>query len=279
MCMVSVVIPYYNRGDTLPRALDSVLSQTYKDLEIILVNDGSDDRSEQIVEEYIKQHPEACFKHIFQENSGPSCARNTGVKHARGKYIALLDSDDTWEPVKLELQVEYMENNPDVAITGTNYYIIKERKWNRYPLQPAVFEADFYSMLFKIVFATPTVMIRHEVFLVDNIWFKVGKNLGEDILLFLQILRKYRGVRLSKPLATIFKLTYGEEGCLTSNISKMLQCERENLRILFSENTQSNKKINPVLFLLVDICYYVKQVKRVLLSRWHKLKYSKGRVK
>lgn len=272
MCMVSVIIPYYNRSGTLPRALDSVCSQTYHDLEIILVNDGSTDQSGHVVEEYIQRHPEVCFKHIFQENKGPSGARNTGVKNARGKYIAFLDSDDAWDPSKLEIQIGYMEKNPEVAITGTNYYIVKEHKWRRYPLRPDLIEADFYRMLFKIVFSTPTVVIRRDVFINDNIWFRMGKNLGEDILLFLQILRKHRGVRISMPLSSIFKLDYGEEGCLTSDINKLLNCERENLKILYEENSRSYKKISCFLFYVVNFCYYLKQAKRIIKNRWHKLR-------
>lgn len=271
--MVSVIIPYYNRSNTLPRALNSVCNQTYQDLEIILVNDGSTDRSELVVEEYTKQHSEVRFKHILQANTGPSGARNNGIRNASGKYIAFLDSDDSWEPLKLEIQVGYMEINQNVAITGTNYYIVKDRKWNRYPLEPSIIEANFYRMLFKIVFSTPTVLIRREVFFHDNIWFREGKNQGEDILLFLQILRKHRGVRFSKPLASIYKLDYGEEDCLTSDLSKLLKCEKENLKILYSENSYSNNKINLPLYLLLNACYCLKQAKRLVINRWHKLKY------
>ncbi len=274
MCMVSVIIPYYNRSNILPRALNSVCNQTYQDLEIILVNDGSTDQSELVVEEYIKQNSKVRFKHIFlAKNSGPSAARNNGVKNANGKYIAFLDSDDSWEPLKLEIQVDYMERNQDVAIVGTNYYIIKGCKWNRYPLEPDIIEANFYRMLFKIFFSTPTVLIRREVFFYDNIWFRAGKNQGEDILLFLQILRKHRGVRFSKPLASVYKLDYGEEGCLTSDLSKLLKCEKENLKILYSENSDSNNKISLTLYLLIDAFYYFKQAKRLVINRWHKLKY------
>lgn len=272
MCLVSVVIPYYNRGKTLPRALDSVCTQTYKDFEIILVNDGSTDQSELVVEEFIKQHPEFHYKHIFQTNTGPSGARNNGVRNASGKYIAFLDSDDSWESSKLEIQIEYMERNPDVAITGTNYSIItKDRKYSRYSLEPVTVEANFYRMLFKIVFATPTVVIRREVFLRDNIWFRVGKNQAEDILLFLQIIRKHRGVRFSDPLANVFKFVYGEEGGLTSNLSKLLVNDLDNLKILYSENSHSKRKINFLLFVAVNVYTYLKHVKRLLLTGWHKV--------
>ncbi len=274
MYLVSVIIPYYNRGETLPRALDSVLAQTLKDLEIILVNDGSTDQSEQVVEDYIRHHQNARFKHLTQVNLGPSVARNEGVRQAQSKYIAFLDSDDSWEPTKLEVQIDYMEKNPDIAITGTNYCIVKDHKWPRYPLKPEMLEANYYRMLFKIVFVATTVVIRSNVFLRENLWFRVGKEQGEDILLFLQILRRHRGVRFSTPLATIFKLDYGEKDCLTSDLSKLLECERENLRVLYSENGQSDKKISRLLFFVLHYFYFLKHVKRVLKNRWNTRKYG-----
>lgn len=277
MCLVSVIIPYYNRGDTLPRALDSVLAQTFKDLEIILVNDGTTDQSEQVVEEYIRKHPQVRFKHLTQVNMGPSEARNNGVRNARGKFVAFLDSDDSWEPTKLEIQIEYMEKNPDVAITGTNYYIVKDHKWTRYPLKSSMTEADYYRMLFKIVFVCTTAVIRSEVFRRDNIWFRTGKSQGEDILLFLQILRKHRGVRFSTPLASIYKLDYGEEDCLTSNLRKLLEGERSNLQVLYAENSQSNKKISLPLFWLLYYFYLLKHLKRRLKSNWYHYKYSNSK--
>lgn len=263
MCLVSVIIPYYNRGDTLPRALDSVLLQTYKDLEIILVNDGSTDKCEQVVEDYIIKHSEIKFKNIFQTNMGPSEARNNGVRNAKGKYIAFLDSDDSWEPQKLEIQIAYMEKNPQISITGTNYFIVKDDRRNRYPLEPAVIEAEFYRMLFKVFYATPTIVIRREVFLRDNYWYKVGKNQGEDLLLYLQILRNNRGVRFSTPLASIYKDLYGDGG-LSGDLSKLLVNGLDNLKILYSENSNNKKKIRYLLFLLLNVYTYLKHAKRLL---------------
>jgi len=274
MCMVSVIIPYYNRAETLPRTLDSVRSQTFTDLEIILVNDGSTDQSEQVVEEYIRRYPDIRVKHISQLNTGPSGARNSGIRISDGKYLAFLDSDDAWEPNKLEIQVEYMEKYKDVAITGTNYYIVKQRKWHKFPLKPEIKHASFYRMLFKVVFLTSTVVIRREVFFIDNLWFKVGKNQAEDFLLFLQIVRRHRGVRFSTPLASFFKLEYGEEGGLTSDLSKLLSNELDVFKILYSENKNSKNKINAALYFLLTIHSFLKHIKRVLRSTWYKRKFA-----
>ncbi len=104
MPLVSVIIPTYNRSDYFERAVTSVLEQTWKELEILLVDDGSQDET-LVLAERIK---DPRLKILRQENKGVSAARNLGIAHARGQYIALLDSDDRWLPTKLEQQVAFM---------------------------------------------------------------------------------------------------------------------------------------------------------------------------
>ncbi|SVB83840.1 uncharacterized protein METZ01_LOCUS236694, partial [marine metagenome] len=98
---ISVIIPTYNRRNTLPRAVESVLNQIYKPIEIIVVDDGSTDGAKEMCSE---MYP--LVRYIYQANSGVSSARNTGIKSASGDWIALLDSDDEWLPDKLEIQVK-----------------------------------------------------------------------------------------------------------------------------------------------------------------------------
>lgn len=106
---VSVVIPTYNRAEMLIRAIQSVLRQTYKDYEIIVVDDGSTDSTPSVIKEY--EHNE--IKYIRNNsNKGGAFARNLGLDHSNGKYIAFLDSDDEWLPTKLEKQIGYIENCP-----------------------------------------------------------------------------------------------------------------------------------------------------------------------
>ena len=111
---ISVVIPTHNRVETLPRALDSVLSQTHPAEEIIVVDDGSDDDTAWLLE---REYPQVAYRH--QSNQGVSSARNLGITQARGDWIALLDSDDAWYPEKLALQVRYLKQNPNLRICHT----------------------------------------------------------------------------------------------------------------------------------------------------------------
>ena len=107
--LVSVVVPTYNRAYCLARTIDSALGQTHPSVEVIVVDDGSVDETAEMVA--ARYGSDARVRLIRQANAGVSAARNTGLRVARGDYVALLDSDDVWEPWKLELQVACMQGN------------------------------------------------------------------------------------------------------------------------------------------------------------------------
>jgi glycosyltransferase involved in cell wall biosynthesis len=113
---VSVIVPVYNAERYLGEALESVLAQTYSDYEVIVVNDGSTDGSEQVALGFGDR-----IRYIRQENAGPGAARNRGIELARGELIAFLDADDLWLPGKLAAQVEFMETHPGVVLSVVNY--------------------------------------------------------------------------------------------------------------------------------------------------------------
>lgn len=114
---ISVVIPAYNCGEYISRSIDSVLAQTLKPDEIIIVDDGSTDNTVQVVQQYGTK-----VKLIQQRNSGPSAARNTGIQAATDEWIAFLDADDEWLPEKLQLQIDLLRRNPRLVWTTANYY-------------------------------------------------------------------------------------------------------------------------------------------------------------
>ena len=118
MPLVSVIIPSYQSADALPNALDSVQRQTFTDLEVIVVDDGSTDDTRAVVEAASTADPR--IRYLYQENQGPAAARNTGIAAAEGEYIALLDADDTWEPEKLAGQVAILERHPEIGIVITD---------------------------------------------------------------------------------------------------------------------------------------------------------------
>ncbi len=137
--IISVVIPYYNTGYSVRRALQSVLRQTYRYFEIIIVNDGSTDDIEKIANEFQKIDERIKYvKHEF--NRGLSAARNTGIKNATGQYIAFLDADDEWLPKKLQQQFEIFQNSQiqdeklGVVLSGTIF--IKMNGQKSYAIPP-----------------------------------------------------------------------------------------------------------------------------------------------
>jgi glycosyltransferase involved in cell wall biosynthesis len=110
--MISVVIPAYNAERYLAQALESVVRQTHTEIEIVVVDDGSTDRSADVARSY----PDSRVRVVEQPNGGPAAARNHGVRLARGELLAFLDADDLWEPRKLELQLEALQAHPAPAM-------------------------------------------------------------------------------------------------------------------------------------------------------------------
>lgn len=114
--LVSVIIPAYNSVAYIGQALESVLGQTYRNIEIIVIDDGSTDGTGGCIGHY---GPGVTY--IRQENQGPATARNVGILRARGTYLAFLDADDVWLPEKIEEQVRYLESSPDMVLVYTNF--------------------------------------------------------------------------------------------------------------------------------------------------------------
>lgn len=119
---VSVVIPAYNAEQSIRQTIDSVLRQTHQPDEIIVVDDGSTDRTAEIAKTYQQ------VTYIYQTNAGVSAACNTGIENARYHWIAFVDSDDVWLPQKLELQLSLLQRNPDLKWAMCNYYINDHRR-------------------------------------------------------------------------------------------------------------------------------------------------------
>jgi glycosyltransferase involved in cell wall biosynthesis len=112
MTKVSVIVPVYKVEKYIGAAVESVLQQTYKEFELLIIDDGSPDKSVEICQQFTDSR----IKILRQENRGLAGARNTGIRHAQGEYLAFLDSDDLWLPEKLEKHIEHLENSPSVGV-------------------------------------------------------------------------------------------------------------------------------------------------------------------
>ena len=214
--MFSVIIPLYNKVAYVEKAIQSVLSQTYREFELIVVDDGSTDdplppkggsMAERLEGLGILAPPLGGWRVIEQENQGVSSARNNAVKLAKYDYIAFLDADDTWEPTYLEEMKGLIEEFPEAGIYGCGYYIEKNGKKR---IAPIGVESDFstgiinycrvYAKTICMPLWTGATIIRKAIFESEQ-GFKSNLKLGEDFDLWIRVITKYPVAFLNKPLA------------------------------------------------------------------------------
>ncbi|MGG3690175.1 glycosyltransferase family 2 protein [Caldifermentibacillus hisashii] len=201
--LVSVIIPTYNRANLILQAVKSVLNQTYKNFEIIIVDDGSSDNTEDVIN-VIHDNRIRYIKHAI--NKGASAARNTGIREAKGKYIAFQDSDDHWLPDKLEKQVKRIENTPDhVGAVFGGYWIIGKGNEKRYFPEQVIKDGNIFHTLLKgNVVGMPVVMIKKICF--DKVgYFNETLPALEDWELLLRISRDYEFLYINEPLVTVYE--------------------------------------------------------------------------
>ena len=196
---VSVVITTYNRANLIGRAIESIFRQTYKDYEIIVVDDGSSDNTREVVEgfrdnriHYIRHH----------ENRGCSAGRNTGIKASKSDYIAFLDTDDEWLPEKLEKQVYLLEraNSGIDAVYTAMLYVERNRKHLVPQLSIKNKEANIGDLILKrSVIAPSTVLIKKHCF--DRVGlFDEKLRWGDDWDMWIRVTQGYEFAFISEPL-------------------------------------------------------------------------------
>ena len=160
---VSVIIPVYNQSKFIDKAIESVLKQSYQDFEIIVINDGSTDNTESMVQSFIDLR----IRYIFHEkNLGISEARNTGIRNSRGKYIALLDADDEFLPEKLDMQVNLLRNEPSNVgvVCAWSFNIDENGNYISKRCLPRKEGNIFEDLLSTNYLSVPALLIRRECF-------------------------------------------------------------------------------------------------------------------
>ncbi|MDL1971071.1 MAG: glycosyltransferase family 2 protein [Candidatus Desulfofervidaceae bacterium] len=186
MVKVSVIIPTYNRAHFLKEAINSVLAQTYKDYELIIVDDGSQDETAQIV-----KSDQDKLKYIFIPHHGVSKARNVGIQEAKGELIAFLDSDDLWLPKKLEIQAAFFTFRPAALICQTEEIWMRNGQRvnpKKYHLKPS--GIMFAQSLRRCLISPSAVMMRKTLF--DDVGlFDETMPACEDYDLWLRVTAKY----------------------------------------------------------------------------------------
>lgn len=196
MPKVSVVITTYNSMTYLPEALESVLRQTFTDFEVLLVDDGSSDSTVQWASGLVEPR----VRLISQENQGVCVARNTGIAYARGEYVAFLDSDDLWEPTKLEKQVRCLEDNPAVGLVHTWLALIDERGNLTGRDLASKAEGDVWKQIVqKNTVACSSVLARRCCFETVGV-FDPNLRVAEDWDMWIRIAERYQFGLIKEPL-------------------------------------------------------------------------------
>lgn len=263
---VSVVIPMYNSKRTIERALDSVVNQTYQgNIEIIVINDGSKDDSLKIVESYKNNLNKKNVNIIIidKENGGVSTARNAGLKKARGKYIALLDSDDEWLEKKLEIQIEILKNNNEIDFLGCERnnektkILLKKLK--------TLTKVNIHDLMLKMFPQTSTAIFKKEI-LSEVGYYDEKQKYAEDGNFWLRICAKKNFYMCSESLVITDggKPNFGYSG-LSANLEEMEKGCQKNLKEMLELNY-----ISRVSFYGYKIFYFIKYVRRILIVKLRK---------
>jgi len=216
---VSIIIPSHNSGNFLNEAIKSVIEQTYKNLEIIVVNDGSIDDTEKIVKDWQEKDKRIRYlKH--QKNKGLGAARNTGITNSRGEYIAFLDADDVWLPKKIEIQINKI-NDLDADLVFSNWYIwepIKNVRVKAFNSNPLRNKEDLLCLFIKKNFGNPSTTLLKKSSLEKIGLFDESLKSSEDYGLWLRfILKGMKIVFCIEPL--IYSRKHPEQ--MTANTYRM----------------------------------------------------------
>lgn len=206
--LVSVVMPAYNASRFIQKSIHSVLNQDYPNIEVIVVDDGSEDGTAEVAEQSGNR-----VRVIRQKNAGPAAARNRGIEEAGGQFIAFLDADDVWLPGKISLQVAYLQGHPDVGIAYGGFlrwyaqpdksYLAAPTPLNMHSPLKLVPEHSgwiYKDILLDSVICIITAMVRRTVF--ETIGrFDESLRTGEDYDFWLRASRQFRAVKFDRTLA------------------------------------------------------------------------------
>lgn len=228
MPKVSVVIPAYNAITYLPETLDSVLKQTFTDFEVLLINDGSTDS----VVTWASEITDPRVRLISQENQGLPGARNTGITHAQGEYIAFLDADDLWEPTKLEKQVQSFQGNPAVGVVYTWTLLIQEHGKPTGRIFASQAEGNVWRQLLEtdVISNGSSAMVRRDCFEAVGVFDRTLTS-AEDLDMWLRIAVHYQFAVVKEPL-TLYRQ-------YSSSMSKNRQRMFQNLRTVIEKTFQT----------------------------------------
>lgn len=202
MPLVSIIVPCYNAEKYIGQAIESTLNQTLVDFEVIIINDGSTDGSEEVIKRYCSLDPRITYYN--QANSGVSRARNAGIEKAQGDYIAFLDADDAWEPENLEIKIKALAENPDINWAFSDMYLADEAL-NKTEIVEGGEDGDLLNSLLsrkgEAIHAPSNIVVRSACLRQHAIGFDTNLSTSADWDFCIQLASKgLRGKRIPLPL-------------------------------------------------------------------------------
>jgi glycosyltransferase involved in cell wall biosynthesis len=267
---VSVVLPCYRCAQTIERAVDSVVTQTVRPLSLILVDDGSGDETRDVLTALQSRYSAGWIQLVLlNQNVGAASARNAGWNQSVGDYVAFLDADDAWHPRKLELQYQFMQDRPDLAVSGHRHLQFDAAQALD---EGALGKMDFrnvsmYSVLLKNPFVTPSFMVRRNL----PFRFLAGRRYMEDHYFLMQVAAADLSImKIALPLSFTFKKSFGEAG-LSASLWAMQCGELENYDFLMK-----SKKISFFTSLCLKAYSWLKFFRRIFIVLFRKLSTLSG---
>lgn len=229
---VSVIIPFYNREKETVRAVKSVLNQTYKNFEIILVDDCSEEKID-AVKELVKKHDNITLIRN-KKNSGPSTSRNNGIKAATGDYIAFLDSDDEFKSNKLEVQLKYAAAT-GAKISHTSY--VRELDGKETVIHSGEQNGHCETkLMYGCMIATPTVMIDRKWLMDRGCLFNTEMHTGEDNCFWLELMKGYTYLTgIDEPLSVV----HANKNSAAFSIDRQVEGLKSIIRYLINDEYYS----------------------------------------
>lgn len=262
MQKISVIIPTYNRSNTIERAIRSVLEQTYSNLEVIVVDDGSTDNTEEVV----KAIHDDRIRYYKKENDGAGAARNEGVKYATAEVIAFHDSDDSWRENKLEKQMRYWEEHPEFSMVYCGYELHREDEDSikvPYDTVHGKLEGEiFFDLLIRNYIGAPTMLMRKSHFISVG-GFDGSLRSLEDWEFVLRFSKQYQIGFVDEILVDAFQLA----GSVSANFARYYEV-RSKLIADYKEELIQSGLFNEVvgnLFASAEKSGVLEQVKRLLM--------------
>lgn len=227
--LVTVLMPVYNAEGYVAEALESILNQTYRDFEFIIINDGSTDQSEEIIQRY--NDPRIVYVRN-ERNIRLVATLNKGIKMASGKYIMRMDADDVSSIDRMKLQVEFMELHPDVGVCGSFLSVFGETIKPYLSKRPEKDEDIRAMMLVNNSLGHPNVMIRKSVMIDNDIWYDETYYRMEDWGLWISLMPYCRFYNIQKPLLH-YRYVETSESRLNSKDSKHLEISASLVQSFF----------------------------------------------